>query len=173
MTEREDRKVVEVPIARYGYRHEAEFAAGFLDDAGIWYRMQLDDPTLGTAAAASATIWVLGADVEHARDLLELDGSGRSLVTPSKPDIRAAHQRQLRAAGSGARVGWPRLEGRERLLSLVGAGGCFAVAPLVESVAFGTGSAVVAGAVLGAAALFGSAPRWLRNLLSALTGGEP
>lgn len=173
MAEREDRKVVEVPIARYGYRHEAEFAAGFLDDAGIWYRMQLDDPTLGTAAAASATIWVLGADVEHAREILELDGSGRSLVTPVKPDIRAAHRRQLRAAGSGPNVGWPRLEGRERLLALVGGGGLLAATPLLESVTFGPEFAVLAGAALGLVAFFGTAPAWLRNLLSALTGGEP
>ena len=48
MSERTDQKLREVAVAWYAFRHEAEFAAGFLDDAGIPYRMQVDDPVLGS-----------------------------------------------------------------------------------------------------------------------------
>lgn len=71
MAEREDRKFREVAVGRYGYRHEAEFAAGFLHDAGIPYRLQVDDPSLGMTLSTSAIVWVHAADQERAREILE------------------------------------------------------------------------------------------------------
>ena len=46
MSERVEKKLQEVPLARYAFRHEAEFAAGFLTDAGIPHRLQIDEPFL-------------------------------------------------------------------------------------------------------------------------------
>ena len=42
----------DVLIAEYVYRHEAEFSAGFLADAGIPFRVQADDCLLYTSDAA-------------------------------------------------------------------------------------------------------------------------
>ena len=71
MGDREDTKLREVVVATYGYRHEAEFAAGFLDDAGIPYRLQIDDPALGITMSTSAKIWVAAMDERRARAVLE------------------------------------------------------------------------------------------------------
>lgn len=79
VTERTDRKLRTVPLARYRYRHEAEFAAAFLADAGIPYRLQMDDPTMAITSVSSATLWVRAMDVEEAREILEL---------PAPPDAR-------------------------------------------------------------------------------------
>ena len=74
MSDREDRKLREVAVGRYGYRHEAEFAAGFLDDAGIPYRLQMNDPSMGMPLAASAVLWVHAMDAERATDILDTGG---------------------------------------------------------------------------------------------------
>ena len=71
MGDREDTKLREVVVATYGYRHEAEFAAGFLDDAGIPYRLQIDDPALGISMSTSAKIWVAAMDERRARAILQ------------------------------------------------------------------------------------------------------
>lgn len=74
MSDREDRKLREVAVGRYGYRHEAEFAAGFLEDAGIPYRLQMNDPSMGMPLAASAILWVHAMDAERATDILDTGG---------------------------------------------------------------------------------------------------
>lgn len=74
MSDREDRKLVQIPVGQYAYRHEAEFAAGFLEDAGIPYRLQIDDPALGVPMSGSATLWVAAMDERRARELLEVEG---------------------------------------------------------------------------------------------------
>ena len=69
----------DVPIAEYLYRHEAEFAAGFLEDAGIPFRLQTDDAGGAGAfmtSAHPARLWVRAEDVEKARDVLEIDERG-------------------------------------------------------------------------------------------------
>jgi hypothetical protein len=43
MSDRIDKKLEQVAVAEFTYRHEAEFAAGFLTDAGIPHRLQIDD----------------------------------------------------------------------------------------------------------------------------------
>lgn len=68
-----DRKLQQVPLASYNYRHEAEFAAGFLRDAGIRFRLQIEDPALGLSAVNGATIWVAAMDEGQARRVLDHD----------------------------------------------------------------------------------------------------
>ena len=71
MSDRLDYKQRDVVLARFHYRHEAEFAAGFLEEAGIPYRLQIDDPAIGLSIGQDATIWVRGIDERRARDVLE------------------------------------------------------------------------------------------------------
>jgi len=66
-----------VAVAEYLYRHEAEFAAGFLRDAGIPFRLQIDDAggaDAGVTIARPAVLWVRAEDAEEARDLLDIPG---------------------------------------------------------------------------------------------------
>lgn len=71
MTDRSDRKLQQVPLASFNYRHEAEFAAGFLQDAGIPYRLQIEDPAMGLSVTNSATLWVAAMDERKARQVLD------------------------------------------------------------------------------------------------------
>ncbi|HUF76776.1 MAG TPA: DUF2007 domain-containing protein [Longimicrobiales bacterium] len=75
MSDRIDRKLEQVAVGQFTYRHEAEFAAGFLADAGIPYRLQADDAggDLGLTLGRSATLWVLAVDAERAREVLDLE----------------------------------------------------------------------------------------------------
>ena len=74
MSDRIDKKLEQVAVGEYAYRHEAEFAAGFLADAGIPYRLQIDDAggDLGLTVGRRAVLWVLAIDAERAREVLEL-----------------------------------------------------------------------------------------------------
>lgn len=71
MSDRVDHKLQDVVLARFQYRHEAEFAAGFLDEAGIPYRLQIDDAALGLPLGEPGTLWVRGMDERRAREVLE------------------------------------------------------------------------------------------------------
>ncbi|MGD2047162.1 MAG: DUF2007 domain-containing protein, partial [Gemmatimonadota bacterium] len=76
MSEKVDLKLRAVRIAEYRYRHEAEFAAGFLDDAGIPYRLQNDDAGgagLGLSLLHPSVIWVRSTDERVAREILALE----------------------------------------------------------------------------------------------------
>lgn len=111
MSDRTERKLQQVVVGRYGYRHEAEFAAGFLDDAGIPYRLQVDDPVLGFSLSASpATIWVLGVDERRARAVLDHDmpaieaGASDPVGRGDAPDEASSHDRPgLASGGESAR----------------------------------------------------------------------
>ena len=74
-----DKKLEQVAVAEFTYRHEAEFAAGFLADAGIPYRLQIDDAggDLGLTLGRPAIVWVRAADLDRARDVLDLEGKGQ------------------------------------------------------------------------------------------------
>jgi len=81
------------PIAEYHYRHEAEFAAGFLRGAGIPFRLQIDDAggaDAGVTMGRPAVLWVRGEDEEEARAILDLDGAPaevkRRLATDERTD---------------------------------------------------------------------------------------
>jgi len=65
----------EVIVARFRYRHEAELAAGFLDDAGIPYRLQIDDAggvDFGATFTRPPVLWVREEDAAEAREVLGL-----------------------------------------------------------------------------------------------------
>lgn len=189
MSDREDRKLREVPLATYAYRHEAEFAAGFLEDAGIPYRLQIDDPALGISLSTSAKLWVAAIDERRARAVLEGE---RALEPAEEPDTDQAEDGGLdevrrfeprrtppksRGEAEPAVVLRPKEESdltlRQRLISL---GGSVAVASLLGVEAVGeAGLAVTVGvALLGAAlalvAVSGRAPRFLVRILVALSG---
>ena len=172
MSERVDRKLVEVPIVRYGYRHEAEFASGFLDEAGIPYRLEVEDATLGIASSTSATIWVREMDVRKAQDLLELeDGTpGVRLTT----DLSRASARVNASALRAEDGAWPRLVGSERALGAVaGAGLLVGALTVTSTIPFLVPALSALGVILALPAVLGRAPRWLKGLLATLTGGAP
>ena len=77
----------DVAIATYQYRHEAEFAAGFLADAGIPFRLQIDDAggaDAGMTVSNPARLWIRAADVDAARAILDFDEPmGSPLEDPS------------------------------------------------------------------------------------------
>jgi len=113
--DRSDRKLKLVAVASFPYRHEAEFAAGFLEDARIRYRLQVDDPALGMPLSASATLWVTAMDAERARRVLDMEGGVVHDVDgpadPHHPAQEDGGARQgdvdgrLRGAGGGDRTG--------------------------------------------------------------------
>ena len=88
----------DVPIAEYSYRHEAEFAAGFLENAGIPFRLQTDDAGGADSfmtITRPARLWVRREDVDEARDVLELDvvetsGTAVASRSPARPDASGA-----------------------------------------------------------------------------------
>jgi hypothetical protein len=193
MSDRTDRKLREVAVAWYAFRHEAEFAAGFLDDAGIPFRMQVDDPLLGYGVSGSATIWVLGMHERSAREVLDLDGSpayltgGSSTRTPPvTPPTRAtgAHARPRGGSVQRERNGFDRtlpasartLSFRERGLAVLGGGGALALLRLflqdsMHPIISVTG--LVIAFLLATVGIVGWAPGPLRQLLRALSGGAP
>jgi len=173
MSDRVDKKLQEFAVAEYRYRHEAEFAAGFLDDAGIPYRLQIDDPGLGIMVSTPATLWVRGLDVERAREILEV---GNQVVAPKQavaPEREWARPRQSRVGESWAPS---RLTIRERLLTAVGAGGLTWLAwYFIETSAGETAARLAAlpAILLIVVAISGRAPRALKKMLAVLTGSVP
>jgi hypothetical protein len=145
----------DVAIAEYSYRHEAEFAAGFLADAGIPFRLQTDDAG-GVEAFMSITrparLWVRPEDVERACDVLEI------VVEPSVSPRLPAPQR---ASGD-------LLTGRERLVA--GVLGLLAPLPLSGEVAI---TSYVLVMVFGVAAVFGRSVAPIRLALRVLSGHVP
>jgi hypothetical protein len=59
-------------VARFSFRHEAEFAKGYLDDAGIESILVVDDAggNLGLALENDAGIMVKTEDLARAREVL-------------------------------------------------------------------------------------------------------
>jgi hypothetical protein len=153
----------DVAIAEYSYRHEAEFAAGFLADAGIPFRLQTDDAG-GVEAFMSITrparLWVRPEDVERACDVLEI------VVEPSVSPRLPAPQR---ASGD-------LLTGRERLVAgvlgllFLVAGLGIAPLPLSGEVAI---TSYVLVMVFGVAAVFGRSVAPIRLALRVLSGHVP
>lgn len=82
-----DDEAHEVIVARFRYRHEAELAAGFLIDAGIPYRLQIDDAggvDFGATFTRPPILWVREEDAAEAREVLSL---GEDDASPSdEPD---------------------------------------------------------------------------------------
>lgn len=96
-------------IAEYLYRHEAEFAAGFLRDAGIPYRLQIDDAggaDAGVTIGRPAVLWVRADDEDEARDILDLDNDSAAAVerVPAPDPAETPARRESRDAASSARA---------------------------------------------------------------------
>lgn len=177
MSDRVEKKLQDVAVATYEYRHDAEFAAGFLDDAGIPYRLQVDDPGLGISVGVAATIWVRGMDADRAREVLEVDQQPVSLTrrTSSRREVGARAAGRVHPSRGGAPPPTT-LDVRERgiafLLSAASLGiGASAVATLGSDnaayVAAGTA------AILAVFGITGRAPGAIRRLLGALSGNAP
>jgi hypothetical protein len=60
-----------VVVARFTYRHEAEFAGGFLSDAGIPNSVLVDDHGGHVTLNNSAQVLVAVSDAERARQVLK------------------------------------------------------------------------------------------------------
>lgn len=166
MTERTDRKLCHVAVGRYGFRHEAEFAAGFLDDADIPHRLQIDDPAMGFALGSSATIWVLEMDLQRAREILEV----------SDEEVTVSPVLSTKRPDRSATVVSSELNPRERLMAVAGSLGVAGTAATY----FGVGSnptwirlIVVIVVVLFAMGVVGRAPRPIKRVLRALSGNAP
>ena len=151
----------DVPIAEYLYRHEAEFAAGFLEDAGIPFRLQIDDAGGAEAfmnTARPARLWVRAEDVAKAREVLDIP-----LNAATTPDSTPE-------PGDGAAAS---LSGQERLVA--GALGVLFLAlglgitPLVVSAGLSLVSIALA-LVFAAAAMFARTPGPVRLALRVLSG---
>ncbi len=180
----------DVPVAEFLYRHEAEFAAGFLQSAGIPYRLQVDDAggaDAGVTIARPAVLWVRAADAEEAREILGIGAAedvGADLVpaggppAPGRPARPASDGRSPGAAPSArsgaegpsggrrdpdAERGLHGLTGTERLV-----GGLLAVALVALASAGGEGAVPWVGLWEGVALLVG-----LVLGLSAVSGRAP
>lgn len=187
-----------IPVAEYSYRHQAEFAAGLLEDARIPFRLQIDDAggaDVGVTIGRPAVLWVRAEDVHRAREVLEPAPDGpaspdeqASPHEPASPDERASPHEPAspdERAGTGAgggrhagpagdRSGRARLSAVERTLGIV-----LGVALVGVGVTLGDGGAAgratcsLLGAVLIASGAAGRTVGPIRAALRALSGGSP
>ena len=168
LSERIDKKLREVPIGEFRFRHEAEFAAGFLSDAGIPYRLQIDDAggvEFGLSGTRPGVLWVSEMNAEQAQELIhldELDPEESSSVVSFVTDSRSQTIRR------------GRLSFRAR-----GFAGGFAVILIVVGVGMGSTAPVGAMIFAALAALFsaiavtGRAPKPIEAILRMLSGEAP
>ncbi|MEK9499406.1 DUF2007 domain-containing protein [Gemmatimonadota bacterium DH-20] len=63
-----------VTVARFTWRHEAEFAGGYLADAGIPHSVLVDDHGGHVTMNNSARVLVNPSDMEKAREVLRTAG---------------------------------------------------------------------------------------------------
>ena len=172
MTAKVDRKLQEVPVAEYRYRHEAEFAAGFLEDAGIPYRLQIDDAggaDLGLAMLRPAVLWVRAVDAEAARDLVSLEQEEQEQELHEPPRHEGLVPRISGTEGSGLTL-------LERTISVVLAVTLLAVAPNLPPMPVrdaAVAACFAVGLVLAGSALIGRAPGPLAALIRMLSGTPP
>ena len=191
MGRRVERKLQEVAVARYSWRHEAEFAAGFLSDAGIPYRLQIDDLSLGLSVSTAATLWVLGTDEIRARDVLDINEQQIPQLSSPRSTRHPPPQKEARPSSTdpGAviatayapiQVDPERSTGvmpaRARALAILGGVGLAAIGQAAfphwstPSLEMGL---MTLGAILIIVGLIGWAPSFLRDWLSALSGLAP
>ncbi|HSK21460.1 MAG TPA: hypothetical protein VK912_20060 [Longimicrobiales bacterium] len=73
-----------VVVARFNYRHEAEYARGFLDDAALESALYFDDAggiEMGLSFSNPARLIVRQQDAARARELLTAAGLQDALAT--------------------------------------------------------------------------------------------
>jgi len=170
--------VRDVPVARFGSRHEAEFAAGFLENADIPYRLQFDDAGGAYFGATSvAVLWVRGEDLDDAREILDIEppvGVGDRALQEEplhRPDDSALDAASDRGPSTGA----PRRDATSRSLSsserLVGAALAIGFALSAGTMTGVPALLAAAGAALfGLASLLGATIRPVRGVLGFLAG---
>jgi hypothetical protein len=170
MTDKVDRKLREVAVAEYRYRHEAEFAAGFLEEAGIPYRLQIDDAggaDLGLSMLRPSIIWVRAVDAPIARDLLALEED--RLTEPHELMVAPPTTRPSRTSDS-------RLTAFERVISAGLAAAILAVAPNLPPMPYRDPILVLCvllGVLLLGTAVIGRAPGLVGELIRMLAGSAP
>lgn len=175
MSEKVDLKLQAVRIAEYRYRHEAEFAAGFLEHAGIPYRLQIDDAggaDLGLSLLRPSAIWVRSTDARLARELLDLEADEED----ETPAAAVAAPPAAMIHGRPERAGATRLLPLERGVSVVLSVALFSALPYLPFGPYRT----YAGALVLAASIvflmiagFGRGPRPVEGLLRMLAGSAP
>ena len=168
MTDRTDWKLQEVAVAEFRHRHEAEFAAGFLSDADIPFRLQIDDAGgvgFGVTIARPGVLWVRAMDLDLAREVLAVDDEDPDAPPPVSV-VRRPH----------ARGDDPSLTGVQRgvggALAVALGGGTLAVPPGPSS-ALWVGLLSVLAVLLGASVIVGRAPGPLKAALRVLSGDVP
>ena len=171
----------EIAVAQYAWRYEAEFAAGFLRDANIAHRLQIDDPALGISISSAATLWVLAADEKRTREILDIseEHSPRlssppkayhpvSTSTPARIDI---HDGANRTPTTHSKMTF-----RTRAFAIICAVGLAGIGQMLLTHWYlpGPGPALAfLVAMLVVIGFTGKAPRALKNFLLAVSGGSP
>jgi hypothetical protein len=162
-----DRKLQHVAVAEFRYRHEAELAAGFLEDAGIPFRLQTDDAggaDLGLSMLRPSILWVRAVDAEVARELV---GPGEE-----EPKVEPTPAVRRRPADQPVE----RLTVRERAVSGVLGVALLAVSPALPPSPFQTALVAicyVVGFVLLGAGAVGRAPGPIGGFIKMLSGSPP
>ncbi len=182
MEQRVDRKTREVAVAQYVWRYEAEFAAGFLRDANIAHRLQIDDPAMGISISTAATLWVLAADEKRAREILDISEEHSPRLSSRK---KAYHHGSTRTTAridihdDGAQhtsTTHSKMTFRARSLAIICAVGIAGIGQVLLASWYlpGPGPALAfLVAMLVVVGFTGRAPRALRNFLLAVSGGIP
>jgi len=156
-----------VPVAEYSYRHEAEFAAGLLEDAGIAFRLQIDDAggaDIGVTIGRPAVLWVRAEDAPRARDVLDT-----GLESPDRSG-------EPRPAGrpSGARGSGTRLSAVERVVAALLGVALVGIGAVVADVGgVWTATCWLMGSVLIVSGASGRTAGPIKAGLRALSGGAP
>ena len=167
MTDRADRKMQHVAVAEFRHRHEAEFAAGFLSDAGIPFRLQMDDAggaNFGVTIAHPGVLWVRAVDLDLAREVLAVDDEDFDAPPP------------VRVRRPPARGDDPPLTVVQRGVAgvlAVALGGAALAVPPGSSKALWVGLLGILAVLLGVGVLVGRAPGPLKAALRALSGDVP
>tara|TARA_Y100000590_G_scaffold451391_1_gene592708 strand:+ start:2244 stop:2792 length:549 start_codon:yes stop_codon:yes gene_type:complete len=182
LEQRVDRKTREVAVAQYVWRYEAEFAAGFLRDANIAHRLQIDDPAMGISISTAATLWVLAADEKRAREILDISEEHSPRLSSRK---KAYHHGSTRTTAridihdDGAQhtsTTHSKMTFRARSLAIICAVGIAGIGQVLLTNWYlpGPGPALAfLVAMLVVVGFTGRAPRALRNFLLAVSGGIP
>lgn len=189
-----------VAIAEFHYRHDAEFAAGFLREADIPYRLQVDDASgLGLSIVRPSVLWVREMDAHRARDLIgadersgeseregpssKRDGSASARGAPVRKRARGPGVTRRRGAEPARRRPPHDRGGRERAFTLLerGVSGIMGVTafttagvlPELPYEPLWTGACLILGIGFAIGAAVGRAPGPFGTWVKALSGGEP
>ena len=155
-----------VAVAEYSYRHEAEFAAGLLEDAGIAFRLQIDDAggaDIGVTIGRPAVLWVRAEDAPRARDVLDT-----GLESPGRSGEPRPTERPPGARGTGTH-----LSAVERVVAALLGVALVGIGAVVADGGVWTAACWLAGSVLIVSAASGRTAGPIKAGLRTLSGGAP